>query len=410
MRMQKIQTSNPRLRNAVRISAGRRWIYVLVFILVFPLMVFSSVKPRYGGSLKVAQELLNDMNSFRLFQMGNDRFHSPSITESGASLDLTFLPQDRLSEIEQSVQALQDPGNSCHWILDYPYLDHRHPNSLQLEQGVLRFETREPEFLESLLGSSCLLRDVPPYLLSFRRTQFAFEANAESITGRPFLDSLTPVVVDRTNPYLSFKLRDVDVFSVPEDRYRQVQADPALRILPGPEFFIYLKTENMKEAEARLILSAINMEEIAGTVLNGHTVLLHHRPSSPEGWAGEAIRIRFDFPLEKPYRLVAERLRLQLEEAGILSDPSSELRLELRVTPITEDDDDLIRYRILREDFRIAGNTTWFELWDELESTLQIIPLMIYRSQIAVPENLTDPARNPGGSPDFSTCWFQPVP
>jgi hypothetical protein len=51
--------------------------------------------------------------------------------------------------------------------------------------------------------------------------------------GPAFLDSISPVTIDPANPYLSFKLNDVDVFLLPEDRFQQAFNDPELKIQNG---------------------------------------------------------------------------------------------------------------------------------------------------------------------------------
>ena len=251
------------------------------------------------------------------------------------------------------------------------------------------------------------------YLSSFSKTQFGYEANQSSIQGRPFLDSVSPTVIDPVNPYLAFKLNEVDAFVIPEEKFREISGDDQIIILNGQKYYLYLRSENLTAAQVSTLTSYIHSNELSAAVLNDHAELFLPAKDAPRGSAWKTP-IALKIPQETPFRYVGERLRIQLENAGFViaskALPQNAPALELAVEPLQEEDMDLFRYHLMREKLSPGGDTSWFEEWDELESAGAIVPLMLYQTRIAVRKNIVDVHSGPGGIPDFSNAWILPSP
>ncbi|MCI0447400.1 hypothetical protein L0152_29840, partial [bacterium] len=305
-----------------------------------------------------------------------------------------------------TVAAIQDPENACHWILDYPFFDHRHPNQIQMEAGTLLIKSTDADYLRSILLSRCLPPVSAEAFRPFNKTQFGLEANTKCIAGRPFLDSITPTPVDPLNPYLSFKLNDVDVLPVPEERFQQINSDPELSIVQGPYFFVYIAASGLKPDEISSLASAIHIEEIARAVLNDHAEILLSEQNSQPHLNGQHI-IEIKIPEEDPYHLMAERFLLDWQEAGFVQGKSKE-RIEIAAQEMLESDQDLFRYWLLRQHFHINSSKPWFEVWDELEASGQIIPLLVHQTRIAARKNIVNLNVRSGGLLDFANAWMVP--
>ena len=217
------------------------------------------------------------------------------------------------------------------------------------------------------------------------------------------MDSITPTPVDPLNPYLSFKLNDVDILPVPEERFQQINSDPELRIVPGSSFFVYLTTSGLKPDEISSLTSAIHIEEIAKAVLNDHAEILLSEQSSQPHLSGQHI-MEIKIPEEDPYHLMAERFLLDWQEAGFVQG-KSEGRIEIAAQEMLESDQDLFRYWLLRNHFHINSPKPWFEVWDEMEASGQIIPLLIHQTRIAARKNIVNLNMR-----DLAVCWISPMP
>ena len=388
----------------------------LLLLLIMTAPAFPVMKQHYGGNLRVAEELLSGISSTRLFQADQEmlipKLPLPyQIEETRLTIQLAALPPDRVTELERSVQSLYNESNPCHWILDYPNFTHRHATSITVDKERYILETEEPEYLQLIAQSECLVPESISYLLSFRKTQFGYEANTKNLMGRPFLDSISPVAVDPQNPYLTFKLNETDAFLVPEDKYQQISSDDQIRLLPGPQSYVYLKTENLSAPQVLSLLSVLDAREIARVLLNGHAQIF-----LPEKESGTAqifkTPIDLKVPEEPPFRLIGDRIRVQLQNAGFGINTKAATKtdplLEVAVAAVREQDLDLFRFRLLREDLQIYSDAAWFEEWDELESSGKIVPVLLYESRIAVRKNLIDVDSGPGGLPDFSNAWILP--
>jgi hypothetical protein len=392
------------------------------FILIFFLMIFAAsafavMKPHYGGNIKLSEELTPSLSQVNLFQEGSNDLKSNlpfpfSIEKNTLTIDLSSLPPDKITELEQAIDSLQDESNECHWILDYPYFHHDHGNSISIERNQLRFSASEPEFLIQLAKSGCLIPKKISYLVPFLKTQFGYEANQNSIQGRPFLDSISPVAIDPVNPYLAFKLNEVDAFVIPEEKFREISADDQITIQHGPRFYLYLRSENLTAAQVSTITSYIHVNELSAAVLNDHAESFIPVKDAPHGTAWKTP-IYFKIPPETPFRYIGERLKIQLENAGFVISlkalPQIAASLELGVEPVQQNDSDLFRYRLLREKLASNGETSWFEEWDDLESAGSIVPLLLYEMKIALRKNIVD-VNSGGGMPDFSNAWILPSP
>ena len=378
-----------------------RTLLVLLFLLFFTADGLPALKKKYGGNLRVAEELLTDVRIF-------DFPFKVQQTDNSLQADLSFLNPDQLVEIEKHLQALQDSSHVCHWVLDYPFLDHQHVSSIVLENGMLALRGSNHDSLRPLLSSSCLLPFDWLALQPFRKTQFGYEANWECMAGRPFLDSITPVPVDPINPYLSFKLKDVDIIPVPEDRFHQIAADPEISLIPGLKYFLYLKSSGLSSVDVSEIIAAINLTELARTAFNEHAEMII--PVSNTEPSGKRFALRFDFPAENPYRLMGERLELQLKDAGFtIAKTARDRSLTLAFTPFVQPNEDMFRYHLLKAESQ-ADSRPWLERWDDLQRSGRLIPLMVHISQIAYRKNIQELITRPSGMPDLANCWLLQQP
>lgn len=385
--------------------------WCLGVLVVTPL--HSMLKQQYGGTLKVAEELLQAMDVQEYFTVQEDRPVplyplTYEITENSITLDLSELPDSREEEMHRAVEKLQEYSDPCHWIMDYPYLNHNHQTTIRFDGGKHRIDTASPEILSALITSPCFIPVTINEFQPFRKTQFGFEANGDCISGRPFLESILLAPVDPMNPYLSLKLGDVDVVPVPEERFNEMKNDPELKVLPGPRNFLCLKTSNLSQQEVVFIVQNIDVEELAETVLNDHAEgLLTRSPGIP--LIKLSSPVSFSMPLESPYRLLMERMIIQLQDAGLQVQPSSTQQnrsIELVVHPLSGGDFDVSRYLLLRNAWRSSKNKEWFEEWDELEATGKIVPLMIHQTSIAARKQIQNLQPRASGMPEFSNCWL----
>ncbi len=370
-------------------------------------------KPHYGGNLRVADSLLQRVNEQSMFVADADNIVPTAplpveMHETEVRLDLSRINPEWMVELESTVAAIQDYENGCHWILDYPFFDHRHPNQVQIESGVLVIRSKEADYLHAILTSRCLPPATAEPFRPFRQTQFGLEANTKCLAGRPFLNSITPAPVDPVNPYLSFKLNDVDILPVPEERFQQINADPELNIVAGPSFFVYLSTSGLRSDEIASLTSGIHIGEIARAVLNDHAEILLAQQNSQASHVAEKS-VEFKIPEEDPYHLMGERFMLDWQEAGFVQAKISvKSRVEIVAQEILEPDQDLFRYWLLRERFRPTGNKPWYEVWDEMEASGQIIPLLIHVTRIAARKNVVNLHVGPGSLLDLASTWMVP--
>jgi hypothetical protein len=391
----------------------RIFYFILGLGLLMEAPVHSMLKQQYGGTLRAAEELLQSMDAQQFFTIHEEQI-APlyplvyQITGNVLDLDLSSLTDARKEEIRRSIDGLQEFSHPCHWILDYPHLNHNHPTSIRFEQGKLRIEAVSAEILSALITSPCLIPVTISEFQPFRKTQFGFEANHECISGRPFLDSIVSASVDPLNPYLSLKLGDVDVVPVPEDRFHEMKNDPELRIFSGPGNFLYLKTTNLTQQEAAFIVQNLDVKELALTVLNDHAEVLITQ-NSGSSLIKLTSPVSFVMPAETPYRLLIERMIVQLQDTGlqVQSSPAQQNRsIQLHVLPMTVSDFDVSRYLLLRNDWQISKDRDWFEEWDDLEATGKIVPLMIHRTTIAARKRIQSLQPRPTGLPEFANCWL----
>jgi hypothetical protein len=382
-------------------------------------MAHAEVKPRYGGNLKIADELLGPLAFGQLLTVSDASLQPllpfPAIMEgSGLTLDLSTLNPDVLTEIEKNVIDMQHPDHACHWILDYPYLSHHHATAIEVRDGKIHVRADSPETLLAIAESPCLLGDPVPAALPFAKTQFGYEANPGCLAGRPFLDSITPAPVDPVNPYLSFKLNDADVIPIPEDRYQQISRDPDLTVIPGPRVFVFLRMESLRPDTAAAVASAIRVADLSRAGLNGHTeTLLNAAPAlAPK----QGTRLRIVIPAEAPYRLIGQRIEFDLREAGFEISPATDTTtlgvLSLEVFPFPPGNDDLLRYLLLRKYYAPAGanGKAWYETWDEYEASGRILPLFVHETMLAVRKNVRNLRTDRQGIPDFANAWIESRP
>lgn len=362
---------------------------------------FAITKQQYGGTIKVAGELLDATSR----QTISDLPLSYRIKEGEFSMDLHSLNPDFLTELEKSIQSLQDESNHCHWILDYPYLDHSHHTVMALESAQLILRASDATTLNTILESACLFPEPMDLLRPFRSTQFSYEANPNAIAGRPFLDSITPVQVDPLNPYLSFKLGDVDVIPVPEDRFSQIASDPELILIEASRTLLFLQTHGLSPDQVSSIVNAINPAELSRAVLNDHAeILLQVQPDQP---SVSPIQITFVNLPELPYQLLGDRIQVQLQEHGVQIKAGTVASVELRAVPLTGMNPDLAEYGILRNwkgSSLPAGD--WKTAWQEYTASGKIVPLMIHTSRIAVRKKIQDLHVESNGFLDFANCWL----
>lgn len=386
-------------------------LFCLLLLLLLTTPAYSIRKPHYGGALRVADSLLQRVNEQTLFTETNDSV-APTIPlafeihETEARLDLSRINPELMVDVENAVAAIQNHENSCHWILDYPFFDHRHPNQIQMESGTLIIKSTDADYLNAMLSSRCLPPVSAEPFRPFNKTQYGLEANPKCIAGRPFLDSITPTPVDTLNPYLSFKLNDVDVLPIPEERFQQINSDPDLKIVQGPSFYVYLSTSGLTPEEIAKLHSRIHIQEIVHAVLNDHAEILLSEQNSQTILSGQHL-IAFTTPEEEPYHLMAERFLLDWQEAGFVQG-KSEARIEIAAQEMLESDQDLFRYWLLRNRFHVNGAKPWFEVWDEMEASGQIIPLLIHQTQIAARKTVVNLQVRPGGILDFANAWMVP--
>lgn len=395
----------------------RRLVFLAVLFLGIAAISPAAVKPQYGGTLKVAVDVLETIDREQLFDASGENllplYGLPfSLTGDTLVTDFNNVDPTALLEIEQSVTKLQDANNRCHWILDYPFATHQHPTSIEFQNGKLTLQSVEPEYLKIAAGSACLMPEHFRILNPFRKTQFAYEANPNCVLGRPFLNAIIPVSVDPSNPYLSFKLGDVDVIEVPEDRFAQISKDPDLFLLNGSRSYVYLKTTGLSPSQATALASALNLPEMAKAALNDHVENLRAPTTAePHASALAGVAIHVTIPDDEPFHLLGERMIVQWNRAGINASAARSTtessEVELIVKQINESDLDVFRYLLLRADRSISGEHAWFDDWDELEADGKLIPLLIYTNRIAARKSIRNLKILPDGSPDFSNCWIQ---
>jgi hypothetical protein len=387
---------------------------LIILILLLASPVYSLRKPYYGGNLRIADTLVNEIDSQPIFEVNGEEIKAlipvpVEIQEQEVRLDFSALNPDWVVELEKSVAAIQDPQNSCHWILDYPYFDHRHPNRFEMESGVLVIQSDEADFLQAILTSPCLPPSRSEPLRAYRKTQFGFEANTNCISGRPFLDSITPTPVDAANPYLSFKLNDVDVLPVPEERFHQISTDTELNVVEGPSYFIYLITSNMDSGKVLALTSQTRVGEIAKVVLNDHAEMMVAEQSSPTVSNSPTV-VEFKIPEDDPYRLLGERLVLEWKDLGFtpaVKGEAANSKVEIAALEVSEKNQDLFRYNLLRSRFNPSSQQPWFEIWDELEASGKLVPVLIHTTRIAARKNVMDLGVN-GDSLNLADTWIAP--
>lgn len=388
-------------------------------LLLYSLTASAAVKPQYGGNLKVADELLSWLPAQKLFADTDGTllplFPFPYTTDgSDLTIDLTSFNPDLFTEMEKGLLALQKPENACHWILDYPYLSHHHATVIEARDGKIHIHAESPEVLLAIAESPCLMPEPISALQPFIKTQFGYEANPNCSAGRPFLDSITPAPVDPINPYLSFKLNDADVIPIPEDRYQQVSQDPDLQVASGPRYLVFLQTQKLTQATAAAIASSIRVSDLARAVLNGHAEPLLN--SAPAMTPKPGTRFRLVYPQDAPYRLIGERMELELKEAGFEINPTADSAalpvLKMEVFQLPAGNDELARYRLLRNYFPdgAASDAPWFDTWDEYEASGKILPLFIHATTVAVRKGVQNLRFDSEGIPDFSSAWLEPHP
>ena len=377
------------------------------------------LRQEYGGNLRVPEELLQSIETQQLFEVSEDSLRPIvpfpyKLDETSLSLDLRSLNSATLNEMSRQVEALQQTSHPCHWILDYPYFTHEHPSSISLKNEELVLRSTEEEILKAILTSSCLLPSLSASLLPFRKTQFGFEANTLCPSGRPFLDSITPVEVDPINPYLSFKLNDVDLCPIPEARFQQISGDQDIIVANGPKFFLYLKTMNLPGDQVGAIRSAIDPEELARAVLNDHAEVLQPQESAgaPASFP-QSILFSHSVSPDHPYGLLVRRLLVQWREAGLhvnesQTAPAGAPQITFRFQAVRENNFDLFRYRWLREQFGEGwSEEAWNDALDQLEASGAVVPLLIHTSRIAARKQIRDLIIRADGYPDFANCWLQ---
>jgi MarR-like DNA-binding transcriptional regulator SgrR of sgrS sRNA len=112
--------------------------------------------------------------------------------------------------------------------------------------------------------------------------------------------------------------------------------------------------------------------------------------------------------------LIGERLLLQLKEAGVSAEkrslPGNAPVIELEFAQIQENDFDVFRYHLLKTQLKTRSTQSWFDEWDQLESSGKLVPLLIYKSRIAIRKNIQGIQIQPAGFPDFANCWILQKP
>jgi hypothetical protein len=408
------------VRKVVAPASGRhvRLTFFAMLFLGIAAVCSAAVKPQYGGTLKVAVDLMENIDREQIFDASGENLlslYGLPFTVTGNTLvtDFNGVDPTALLEVEQSVAKLQDANNRCHWILDYPFFTHQHPTSVEFQNGNLTVQSAEPDYLKIAAASACLMPEHFRILNPFRRTQFAFEANPNCVQGRPFINSVIPVSVDPANPYLSFKLGDVDVIEVPEDRFAQISKDPDLVLLNGPRIYVYLRTTHLSPQQATALASTLNLSEMTKAALNDHAENLLPATADPDASTLAGVTVHVTIPGDEPFQLLGERMIVQWNRAGIATSTESPTDespgVELIVKQINEADFDAFRYLLMRMDRsgHGGGAGAWFEEWDEQEADGTLIPLLIYTARIAARKNIQNLKILPDGSPDFGDCWIQ---
>ncbi len=328
---------------------------VILFLSLLCSRAHPLLKQHYGGTTKIAEELTAHLAISRITEKTGNSLKAVSpatltLRDNTLRIDLSAFPADKITELEKAVARLQDVSHPCHWILDYPYFHHEHPNSLRVEGSTLILEAEDAEFLTEPATSGCFPGENISTFTPFNKTQFGFESNRSFSGGRPFLDSIIPVAVDPVNPYLAFKLRDVDAFVIPEDRYQEISSDPQIKILPGPQYFLYFTTQNLSPEQITNLTSVINAQEISQSALNGHAEIF--LPAKEPIVPGSRFPVVVVIPSESPFRLVGERVRVQLATAGFTlnstSMPAGAPVMKLIAEPVKDENMDLVRYQTLK--------------------------------------------------------------
>jgi hypothetical protein len=135
--------------------------------------------------------------------------------------------------------------------------------------------------------------------------------------------------------------------------------------------------------------------------LNDHADVLLAQQTSLSTFNSQKS-IAFKVPEEDPYRLLGERLVLEWQELGFTPSNTANSKIEVVAQEITDGDEDLFRYNLLRTKFQLNGSKPWFEIWDEMEAAGKILPLLIHKTQIAARKNVV----NLHGSLDFANTWI----
>ena len=160
--------------------------FLLLLFLTTP--AYSIRKPHYGGALRVADSLLQRINEQTLFIASGDNVVPTiplpfEIQETEVRLDLSRINPELMVDVENAVAAIQDHENACHWILDYPFFDHRHPNQIQMESGTLIIKSTDADYLGQyscrVVCHRLVLRlfvHLPKHNLDWKQTQSVLQA------------------------------------------------------------------------------------------------------------------------------------------------------------------------------------------------------------------------------------------
>src|SRR5262249_29774478 len=117
-------------------------------VLILAICLLAATKPHFGGNIRVATDLLDGIGSQMIFR-SSETASIPLLqipyekTQTRLSLDLSFLDPTAQLEVEQAVSRVQETTHPCHWILDYPYLSHQHPTTLEYQDGKLVLQTSD---------------------------------------------------------------------------------------------------------------------------------------------------------------------------------------------------------------------------------------------------------------------------
>lgn len=362
---------------------------------------FCLTKEQFGGNLKVSSDLLEHIQNQSL----PDLAIPLNINQNKATFDMRGLNPDMRTELQQSLSALQDRMNACHWLVDFPNLDSSQNAQIEIGDDAIEITSQDEITVQELLKSPCLLPGKLDLIRPFRTTQYGYEANPQSPAGRPFLDSITPIVVDPINPYLSFKLGDVDVIPVPEDRFPQISNDSDLQLLQGPQVILYLKLTGFAPEAAAKVASSIDVHELARAVLNDH---VHDLFSAPDAQPGAAVSAKFVNRSEASYKLLGDRLQVELQKMGFtLNDADTSGRSIELMQEEVRGDLLLSEYHILRVQFPDQNSGTWDAAWQNLIKSGRLIPLLIHTTKIAARKSIQGLNSEAGPNPDFENCWIR---